>query len=171
MPGVTGATGPQGNVGPTGSAITGAAGATGPQGPTGPAGSTGPAGGGGGGTAAFAVKETWQVTGALNPGHIVYGAATLAAKGNAAVVAQSFVIGVVGATAPNGSLTNITRLGVVQGAFTGGATAGTRYFLGANGLPVGFPSLAARARIVQVGVAVNSTDLDVLIEDFGRREK
>ena len=49
------------------------------------------------------------------------------------------------------------------------AAPGTRYFLGPAGKPVLVDALPNAARVIQLGLAKNSTDLFVQVFDYGRR--
>jgi hypothetical protein len=72
------------------------------------------------------------------------------------------------AASDGGSVTTVTK-GVVPGALSG-ANAGDEYFLGATGQPVLFSALpSGKIFLIRLGVAKNSTDLDVDIKERGVR--
>lgn len=62
----------------------------------------------------------------------------------------------------------IVKHGVCAGALTG-ATVNTPYFLGTAGALVLFASVPKPGRVVRMGFAINATDIDVQIMDFGQR--
>lgn len=73
-------------------------------------------------------------------------------------------IGVVRTT--NGTTSEVVKHGIA--AAVGTFTAGLPYYLGASGALVEFSSVPKPGRIIRVGFAVNATDLDVQIMDFGK---
>lgn len=81
---------------------------------------------------------------------------------------SSRVIGVAKAAINDTEQGEIVFHGPVAGALAG-ATAGVPYYLSAAGAPVLFASLAAGARVIQLGFALNATDLWVSIKDFGKK--
>ena len=62
----------------------------------------------------------------------------------------------------------IRQAGVVPGVLVG-ATAGTPYYLGHSGSPVLAAALVPHDRIIKVGLAKNATDLDLKIDDVGKK--
>lgn len=89
------------------------------------------------------------------------------AQGSLSSDVQSRIVGVANAAATSGNAVDVLFEGTVVGVLSG-ATRGTRYYLGATGLPVLIGAIAAGDRLVQLGVAKNATDLRVEIIDFGR---
>lgn len=63
---------------------------------------------------------------------------------------------------------NFVRQGIVQSVLAG-AAAGTAYYLGTAGTPVTAGTLTTGQRVIRLGYALNTTDLDVRIEDVGVR--
>jgi phage baseplate assembly protein gpV len=66
------------------------------------------------------------------------------------------------------SANEVCYMGIIQGMLTG-AVLNTRYFLGVDGSPVLVGDLPGGARVIQLGIARNETDLAVEVFDFGRR--
>lgn len=106
--------------------------------------------------------------GTVAAGDPVYYTATanIIDEADAAVNAESRVIGVCR------DATTITALAIVSaGPCAGvlsGATAGTPYYLQSGG-GIGTALPGASTRVVQVGIAMNATDLFVRIVDFGKK--
>ena len=92
-----------------------------------------------------------------------------AADGDCTQDAKSVVMGVALANSTVGASVSIAAGGVAAGVLAG-ATPGAQYFLGpSNGQPVLYDTLTAGQRIVQLGVATSTADLDVRIVDYGVR--
>jgi len=78
--------------------------------------------------------------------------------------AISRAIGVVRVS--SGGTSDIVKHGIAENVGT--FTAGTPYYLGASGALVVYGSVPKPGRVIRVGFAVNTTDLDVQIMDFGK---
>lgn len=99
---------------------------------------------------------------------LYWSGADTVATGSSSVDAQSRVIGLAVAGVGSAATVQVIRTGVATGVLTG-ATANTPYFMGPTGQPVLFGSLASGARTILVGLAKNATDLDVIIDDRGKK--
>ena len=62
----------------------------------------------------------------------------------------------------------IVKYGICAGAIAA-ATVGTPYFLGTSSALVLLASVPKPGRVVRIGFAANATDLDVQIQDYGKR--
>jgi hypothetical protein len=62
----------------------------------------------------------------------------------------------------------VVKYGVCAGVLSG-ATVNTPYFLGTNGALVLLASVPKPGQVIRIGYAVNATDLDIQIMDYGRR--
>ena len=84
-------------------------------------------------------------------------------------VASARAIGVarVGGSASPGT-SEVVKHGVCASVLSS-ASPNTPYFLGNNGALVTFGSLPTPGRVIRVGYAINTTDLDVQIMDLGRK--
>jgi len=78
------------------------------------------------------------------------------------------IFGVAAATVANGQVAPIAIYGPVTDVLSG-AVPGEEYFLGSSGEPVLFNMLVPGNRIIRLGYAVSSTDLEVRITDLGVR--
>lgn len=108
-------------------------------------------------------------SGAIVKGDGVYiSGNNVVSTGDCTTDTKSRIIGVADAAISNAASGKIKKSGVVT-AVLAGATANTRYFLGSTGQPVLIGSLPAGARTVQLGIARNATDLEVMIVDFGKK--
>jgi len=94
------------------------------------------------------------------------GEITLAANTSADTCRAIGVARVGGAANPGTS--EVVKHGVCTGVLSG-ATVNTPYFLGAAGALVTAGSVPVPGQYIRVGFAVNATDLDVQIQDYGRR--
>lgn len=88
--------------------------------------------------------------------------------GDCTVDAKSRIIAVANAVILDNATGKAKKSGVVTGVLSG-ASAGARYFMSATGQPALIGTLPAGARTVQVGIAKNATDLDVMIFDYGKK--
>ncbi len=82
--------------------------------------------------------------------------------------ANARAIGVARTGGAPAATSEIVKVGVCVGAIAG-ATVNTPYFLGAAGALVLLAAVPKPGRVVRMGYAVNATDLDVQIMDFGKR--
>lgn len=89
-------------------------------------------------------------------------------KGDAGNDADSRIMGLATETITASASGNVVRRGVANGVLTG-ATPGTPWFLNAGGGLTSSPPTGSGRRIIRMGHAKNSTDLEVLIHDFGKR--
>jgi len=90
------------------------------------------------------------------------------APADAATLATTRVVGIATTAQPTpGSTTTMVSIGIAAGVLSS-ATPGTRYYLAAGGGLTATRPTGSGNRIIQVGYAVNSTDLWVEIQDFGR---
>lgn len=85
--------------------------------------------------------------------------------------AASMVLGLATAAVTSGAaVLDVHASGRLDGAITGGGfTPGDPVFLGTNGGKSTFAALASGANIIQLGVALNTTDLFVRIQDYGTK--
>jgi hypothetical protein len=88
-------------------------------------------------------------------------------KARADTVAKSWVVGLVAAAVSAGASATVYTSGKVASVLSG-ATAGARYYLQATG-GIGTTAPSSGNRLIQVGYAVNATDLRVGIIDYGSR--
>lgn len=70
--------------------------------------------------------------------------------------------------AANPGTSEVVKVGVCT-AVLSGATVNTPYFLGTNGALVLLASVPHPGQVVRMGYAVNGTDLDVAIQDYGKK--
>jgi hypothetical protein len=70
--------------------------------------------------------------------------------------------------AANPGTSEVVKVGVCT-AVLSGATVNTPYFLGTNGALVLLASVPNPGQVVRMGYAVNGTDLDVQIQDYGKK--
>lgn len=68
----------------------------------------------------------------------------------------------------NPGTSEVVKYGVCTGVLSS-ATVNTPYFLGTNGALVLLASVPSPGQIVRMGYAVNGTDLDVQIQDYGKK--
>jgi hypothetical protein len=68
----------------------------------------------------------------------------------------------------NPGTSEVVKIGVCTGVLSG-AAVNTPYFLGTAGALVLLASVPAPGQIVRMGYAVNGTDLDVAIQDYGKK--
>ncbi len=116
-----------------------------------------------------AVSLTRTASGAIAKGDAVYYSGNdVVSTGDCTVDAESRIIGVANAAISGAASGVIKTQGVVTGILTG-ATAGTKYYMSNTGAPVVIGSLAAGNRVIQVGIAKNTTDLEVQIIDYGKK--
>ncbi len=91
-----------------------------------------------------------------------------AAMGDAANDADSRIVGVATTAAAASNPFTMVRRGIAAGVLVG-ATAGTPYYLASGGGVTTTVPSGVGNRIVRVGYAINATDLEVIIHDFGKR--
>jgi len=90
------------------------------------------------------------------------------ARGDAGIDAQARIIGLAqAATDANGAATIIKR-GILKGVLSGAIPGQPLYLAVGGGLTATIPT-GSSLRLVRVGYAVNSTDLDVCLHDMGKR--
>jgi hypothetical protein len=91
------------------------------------------------------------------------------ANGDCATDAKSLVLGVASASVASGGGVGVLVAGALTGGLSG-ATPGTPYFLGpTDGHPALYESLSAGNRMIQLGIATSSSNLEVQIVDYGMR--
>lgn len=90
------------------------------------------------------------------------------AKGDASNDPDSRIFGVATASISASSSGYIQRSGVLSGALSG-ATAGAPYFLAASGGLTATPPSSSGNRVIRVGWAKNATDLEISIQDMGKK--
>lgn len=107
---------------------------------------------------------------ALALGDAVYWSSTggVLAKGDAAASSSSTVIGIVAAPAAANASVTVWKLGVAKNVATG-LTPGGQVFLAVGGGLTQQVPVAAGATIIALGVAVDSSSVDVKISYVGRR--
>jgi hypothetical protein len=117
------------------------------------------------------IENTINVDAAVAVGDPLYitGTGDRVAKADTDTDPKSRVIGIARtAQATVGSPTEVVETGLAVGVLTG-ATAGTPYYLATGGgLSTAAPSGSGK-RVIQVGVALNATDLMVRIVDYGKK--
>jgi hypothetical protein len=79
-------------------------------------------------------------------------------------------IGVAGADGYQGDTIPVFTYGIVQGILTG-APIGSRCFISHLGNPVNIALIPKGTRLVQVGIALNETDLFVYLHDYGTHSR
>lgn len=99
---------------------------------------------------------------------VYYSANNLVSTGDCTADAKSRIIGVAAEAIADTASGDIVKSGVVAGALSG-ATFNTRYYLGTSGQPVLAASIPVGARVIQLGVAKNATDLEVMLFDYGKK--
>ena len=99
---------------------------------------------------------------------VYYSANNAVSTGDCSVDAESRIVGVADAAILDTAVGKIKKSGVCTGVLSG-ATVNTRYFLGTTGQPVLLASVPGGARTVQLGIAKNATDLEVLVFDYGKK--
>lgn len=116
------------------------------------------------------VENSIAVDAAVAVGDPVYLTATgdRVAPGDTDTDAKSRIIGIARTVQGTvGQTTEVVEIGRCNGVLTG-ATAGTPYYLATGGgLATAAPG--AGKRVIQVGVAINATDLMVRIVDYGKK--
>lgn len=90
------------------------------------------------------------------------------AKGDAANDPDSRVIGIAMATQTAGNPVDVLERGPAVGVLAG-ATAGAPYYLAAGGGLTATTPAGSGNRIILIGYAINATDLDVRITDYGKK--
>jgi len=82
---------------------------------------------------------------------------------------KAYVIGIARTAQPTpGSTCEVVTVGPCAGILGGTATAGDRYYL-QDGGGIGIALPGSGKRVIQVGIAINTTDLFVRIVDFGKK--
>jgi hypothetical protein len=117
------------------------------------------------------VENDLAVDSAVSVGDVVYLTATgdRVAAADAATLGTTKPIGVARtAQSTVGQVTTVISNGPCLGVLSA-ATPGTRYFLAAGGGLTPTRPTGSGNRLIQVGYAINATDLWVEIQDFGRR--
>lgn len=79
---------------------------------------------------------------------------------------SSRCIGVAAASGYQGDTIPVYPFGVVKGILSG-ASIGSRFFINHLGNPVNITLVPKSSRLVQVGIAINETDLFVYLHDYG----
>jgi hypothetical protein len=121
-------------------------------------------------SAAGAVQKTYTADGTgISAGRAVYYSAnnTISQAANTAN-ASSDIIGIAPSSISASGTGTVVRLGIAA-AVISSASAGTPYYLGPTGIPIVFSSIASGARVIRLGFAANATDLDVQIQDLGKK--
>lgn len=115
------------------------------------------------------VKDTHTVVEAVNAGDPVAWSSTAnkLAQGDAGNDADSRIIGVALAAALADATTAVVKKGIAAGVLTG-ATPGTAYYLADGGGLSATPPSSGK-RFILVGYAVNATDLELRITDYGKK--
>lgn len=115
------------------------------------------------------LQFTALTVGALSIADAVYQSSTndQVDKARADTVAKSTVIGLVSAAVSAGASATVYTAGKVASVLSG-ASAGTAYYLQATG-GIGTAIPGSGNRLIQVGYAVNATDLRIAIIDYGKR--
>jgi hypothetical protein len=97
---------------------------------------------------------------------VYYSGNNIIAKGDCSSPTKTAIFGVAMETIAGLSTGRVANYGVVEGVLLS-ATAGTKYFMGAGGLPVLVGAVASGSRLIQLGSARNATDLEIHIQDLG----
>lgn len=120
-------------------------------------------------TRAPVVEELYTADGAIAVGDVVYFSANDKVKTAAnSADATARVVGVAVTAAADLATVKIVHLGKAL-AVLSGATFNTPFYVGPTGLLIQFASLAAGARVLRIGMAMNATDLYVDIKDYGKK--
>lgn len=121
-------------------------------------------------TQASQVANSYTAGEALTAAHVVYiSAADTVMRASASAAPNAYAVGVADTNAASGSTVIVLSEGVADGF--SGLTPGSRYYLSAatagavqSTIPTGSGHV-----IVKIGVAKNSTNMHLAIEDLGRR--
>lgn len=125
--------------------------------------------GGGGTTTSQTISQPFNAAVEIHFGAGVYVTTTGGiADGDCRDDDKSRIVGIATASAAPGVEVRIVSVGTIAGVLDV-ATPGTPFFLGQNGQPVLFDSLQFGERIIQLGIARSSTDLEVRLFDLGVR--
>jgi hypothetical protein len=114
------------------------------------------------------LEQTFLTTGLTRGAGVYLSSSGTVSQGSCSSDAASLIIGVAESNVANGVAGAVIAIGTLGGVLSG-ATPNTEYFLGPIGLPVLFSTLTQGQRIIRLGVASSSTDLEVRIADFGLR--
>lgn len=99
---------------------------------------------------------------------VYYSGNSVVSTGDCTVDAKARVIGVARDNISDTATGIILQAGVLTGALVG-ATVNTRYYLGSTGQPVVAASIPAGGRVIQLGIAKNATDLEIIVFDYGKK--
>jgi hypothetical protein len=120
-------------------------------------------------TSAPKVDALKTASGGISAGDAVYPSGNnLVSTGSNSADSTAHVIGVVPAAILDTAQGEMVSHGQCPGVLSG-ATVNTPYYLGAAGGPVLIGAVGASKRVVQLGFAMNATDLWVAIKDFGKK--
>ena len=114
------------------------------------------------------LQQSFASTGVTKGRGIYISAANTVSQGANDADLHAAIIGVAAEDAAIGQSVTATLFGKIAGVLAG-AAAGAEYFLGPAGQPVLFDVLAPGQRIVRLGYALSTTDLEVRIMDLGLR--
>ena len=115
-----------------------------------------------------AIEATRTASGAITAGGGVYYSGTnVVSLGDSSAIAKCAIVGVAMASIGGGSSGLIGYESAVVPSVLVAATPGNTYYMGHGGTPVLAASLVSGDRAIQLGVAVNATDLEVHIRDEG----
>lgn len=89
-------------------------------------------------------------------------------RGDASIDAQARIVGLAQSPIAANAAGVIVKQGVLKGVLNG-ATPGQAFYLGMGGGLTSMMPTGSLLRLVRVGFAVNSTDLDVKVHDLGKR--
>lgn len=116
--------------------------------------------------------QTTRTTGAAGVtagAGVYYSGAGVVSNGDCTNIAKVGIIGVAMASIGAGLPAQIAQNGhIITGILTG-ATPGTPYYMSATGLPIVAGSLPGSARAIQLGFAATATDLEVRVQDMGKK--
>ena len=116
------------------------------------------------------VADTHTTSTAVSPGDPVAWSATASvlARGDASVDANARIIGLAAAAIGASGAGSIIKRGVAKGVLAG-ATPGMPYYLNVGGGLTPTQPTGSALRLVRMGWAVSTTDLEVSIYDMGKR--
>lgn len=116
------------------------------------------------------VKFTATASGAVTKGDGVYFSANNSiSTGDCTNDTKSRIVGVADAAIVDTASGDFVISGGPVTGVLSGATAGVRYYMSSAGSPVLVGSLPSAARTIQLGIALNATDLFVQVFDYGKK--
>lgn len=100
---------------------------------------------------------------------VYYSANDQLSPGDSSSISKVGIVGVAAASISATASGPIAGEGMVVTGVLTGATAGTPYYMSHTGAPIVAGSLVGSDRVIRLGFAKNATDLEVHIEDLGKK--